>query len=155
MKRVMEFLNKELQVLSLSEEIRSKVKTDIDEQQRDFYLRQQMKAIQEALGEGSEQEEVEELRERINEKKLPDEARETAEKELSRLERTPSASPNYGIIHSYVEWILDLPWSEYSEDNLDLENARKVLDEDHYGLDKVKKRIVEYLAVLKLKKDMK
>lgn len=155
MKKVMDFLNKELQVLNLSEEIRSKVKTDIDEQQRDFYLRQQMKAIQEALGEDGEQQEVEQLRQQLKEKQLPDEARETAEKELSRLERTPSSSPNYGIIHSYVEWILDLPWDDYSNDNLDLENAQKVLDEDHYGLQKVKKRIIEYLAVLKLKDDMK
>ncbi len=155
MEKVMEFLNKELQVLNLSEEIRTKVKSDIDEQQRDFYLRQQMKAIQEALGEDSEQQEVEKLRKRLKEKSLPDEARETAEKELDRLERTPNSSPNYGIIHSYIEWILDLPWDEYSEDNLDLENAQKVLDEDHYGLDKVKKRIIEYLAVLKLKSDMK
>lgn len=155
LEKVMEFLNKELQVLNLSEEIRSKVKTDIDEQQRDFYLRQQMKAIQEALGEDSEQQEVEQLRQRLKEKQLPEDARETAEKELSRLERTPSSSPNYGIIHSYVEWILDLPWDDYSDDNLDLENAQKVLDEDHYGLQKVKKRIIEYLAVLKLKDDMK
>ncbi len=155
LEKVMEFLNKELQVLNLSEEIRSKVKTDIDEQQRDFYLRQQMKAIQEALGEDSEQEEIEKLRKRLSKKQLPQEARETAEKELARLERTPNSSPNYGIIHGYIEWILDLPWDEYSDDNLDLDNAQKVLDEDHYGLEKVKKRIVEYLAVLKLKKDMK
>ncbi len=152
---VMQFLNKELQVLNLSEEIRTKVKSDIDEQQRDFYLRQQMKAIQEALGEDSEQEEIEELRQKLEKKNLPDEARETAEKELQRLERTPNSSPNYGIIHSYIEWILDLPWDDYSDDNLDLDNAQKVLDEDHYGLEKVKKRIIEYLAVLKLKKDMK
>lgn len=153
--KVMRFLDKELQVLSISEEIRSKVKTDIDDQQRDFYLRQQMKTIQEALGEDGEQQEVEELRKRAEEKNLPQEAKETVDKELSRLERTPSASPNYGIIYSYVEWILDLPWSEYSKDNLNLKNARKVLDEDHYGLDKVKRRIIEYLAVLKLKKDRK
>jgi len=155
LEQVMEFLNKELQVLNLSEEIRTKVKSDIDEQQRDFYLRQQMKAIQEALGEDSEQQEIEQLRKRLESKDLPDDARETAEKELQRLDRTPSSSPNYGIIHSYIEWILDLPWHEYSEDNLDLEHAREVLDEDHYGLEKVKKRIIEYLAVLKLKKDMK
>lgn len=155
LEKVMEYLNKELQVLNLSEEIRSKVKTDIDDQQRDFYLRQQMKAIQEALGEDSEHQEVEKLRKRLAKKNLPEEAKETAEKELSRLERTPSSSPNYGIIHSYVEWIIDLPWSEYSDDNLDLKNAQKVLDEDHYGLQKVKKRIIEYLAVLKLKQDMK
>lgn len=155
MERVMEFLNKELQVLNLSEEIRTKVKSDIDDQQRDFYLRQQMKAIQEALGEDGEHQEVAKLRKRMKEKNLPEEAQETVDKEITRLERTPNASPNYGVIHSYIEWILDLPWDSYSEDNLDLENAQKVLDEDHYGLDKVKKRIIEYLAVLKLKSDMK
>lgn len=154
--KIMQYLNKELQVLNLSEEIRSKVKTDIDEQQRDFYLRQQMKAIQEALGEDSEQQDVELLRKKLKGKKgLSDEARETAEKEIQRLEMTPNSSPNYGIIHGYVEWILDLPWGEYSKDKLDLKRARKILDEDHYGLEKVKKRIIEYLAVLKLKKDMK
>ena len=154
--KVMEYLNKELQVLNLSEEIRSKVKTDIDDQQRDFYLRQQMKAIQEALGEDGEQQTVDKLRQQLKEKKgLPDNVMETAEKELQRLEMTPSSSPNYGIIHSYIEWILDLPWGEFSKDKLDLKRARKILDEDHYGLEKVKKRIVEYLAVLKLKKDMK
>ncbi len=155
LERVMEFLNKELQVLNLSEEIRSKVKSDIDEQQRDFYLRQQMKAIQEALGEDGEHQEIDKLRQRAKEKNLPEEAKETFEKELTRLDRTPNTSPNYGVIHNYLEWILDLPWGEYSDDNLDLDNAQKVLDEDHYGLEKVKKRIVEYLAVLKLKSDMK
>ena len=158
LEQVMEYMNKEFQMLSLTEEIRSKVKTDIDDQQRDFFLRQQMKAIQEALGEDGEQQEIQKLRDRLEEKikaGLPDEARETVEKELSRLEMTPGASPNYGIIYSYVEWILDLPWGEVSEDKLDLKRARKILDEDHYGLEKVKKRIIEYLAVLKLKKDMK
>jgi len=157
LEKVMEFLNKELQVLNLSEEIRSKVKSDIDEQQRDFYLRQQLKAIQEALGEDAEQDEVKQLRKRLKEKDdyIPEKARETVLKELQRLERTPNSSPNYGIIHSYIEWILDLPWNEFSEDILDLDRARKILDEDHYGLEKVKKRIIEYLAVLKLKKDMK
>lgn len=155
LERVMEFLNKELQVLSLSEEIRTKVKSDIDDQQRDFYLRQQMKAIQEALGEDGEHQEVEKLRKQARKKNLPEEVQETVDKELTRLGRTPNSSPNYGVIHSYIEWILDLPWNEFSDDNLDLENARKVLDEDHYGLEKVKKRIIEYLAVLKLKSDMK
>ncbi len=155
LEKVMEFLEKEVQVLDMSEKIRTKVKSDIDDQQREFYLRQQMKAIQEELGEDAEQQDIEKLRDRLKSKKLPDSARETAEKELQRLEMTPNASPNYGIIYSYVEWILDLPWEEFSEDKLDLEYARKVLDEDHYGLEKVKKRIVEYLAVLKLKQDMK
>lgn len=153
--KIMEFLEQELQVLDMSEKIRTKVKSDIDDQQREFYLRQQIKAIQEELGEDAEQQEVEKLRDKLDTKNLPDYAREVAEKELGRLEMTPNASPNYGIIYSYVEWIIDLPWDEYSEDKLDLEFARKVLDEDHYGLEKVKKRIVEYLAVLKLKKDMK
>jgi len=156
LEKVMEHLNKELQVLNLSEEIRSKVKTDIDDQQRDFYLRQQMKAIQEALGEDIEQQGVAQLRERLDNKKhVPKSVVKEAKKELQRLEMTPSSSPNYGIIHSYVEWILDLPWGDYSKDKLDLKRARKILDEDHYGLEKVKKRIIEYLAVLKLKKDMK
>ncbi|MCC5940252.1 MAG: endopeptidase La [Balneolaceae bacterium] len=154
--KVMEHLNKELQVLNLSEEIRTKVKTDIDDQQRDFYLRQQMKAIQEALGEDSEQQDITKLRQRLEAKKnVPKEVIKEAEKEMQRLEMTPSSSPNYGIIHSYVEWILDLPWGDYSKDKLDLKRARKILDEDHYGLEKVKKRIIEYLAVLKLKEDMK
>ncbi len=153
--KVMEFLEQEVEVLNMSEKIRTKVKSDIDDQQREFYLRQQMKAIQEELGEDAEQQEVEKLKEKLAKKKLPEHAKEEAEKELRRLEMTPNASPNYGIIHSYVEWILDLPWEEYSEDKLDLKFAKKVLDEDHYGLEKVKKRIIEYLAVLKLKQDMK
>lgn len=152
---VMKHLEEEVQVLNMSEKIRSKVKTDIDNQQREFYLRQQMKAIQEELGEDAEHQEVEKIRERLAKKILPKHAKEEAEKELRRLEMTPNASPNYGIIHSYLEWILDLPWEDYSDDNLDLKYAKKVLEEDHYGLDKVKKRIIEYLAVLKLKKDMK
>jgi ATP-dependent Lon protease len=154
--KVMSHMNKELQVLNLSEEIRTKVKTDIDEQQRDFYLRQQLKTIQEALGEDSEQQDIEKLRIRLNEKKgISEEVREVAEKELQRLEMTPNSSPNYGIIHAYVDWILDLPWADYSADKLELQHAKKILNEDHYGLEKVKKRIIEYLAVLKLKKDMK
>lgn len=157
MEKVMGYLRKELQVLNLSEEIQSKVKSDIDQQQRDFYLRQQLKAIQEELGEGSEQEEVNKLKEKAKEKdeNLPEHVKPVLEKELQRLERTPTNAPNYGIIHNYVETLLDLPWNHYSEDKLDLKNARKILDEDHYGLEKVKKRIIEYLAVLKLKKDMK
>lgn len=154
--KVMSHMNKELQVLNLSEEIRTKVKIDIDEQQRDFYLRQQLKTIQEALGEDSEQQDIHKLRTRLIEKKgISDEVREVAEKELQRLEMTPNSSPNYGIIHAYVDWILDLPWADYSADKLELQHAKKILDEDHYGLEKVKKRIIEYLAVLKLKKDMK
>ncbi|MEX1121403.1 MAG: endopeptidase La [Balneolales bacterium] len=155
LEKIIAFLNKELQVLNLSEEIKSKVKTDIDQQQRDFYLRQQLKTIQEALGEDSEQEEPKKLRDAATKKKFPEHVQKVLDKELQRLERTPTNAPNYGVIHNYIEWIIDLPWEHYSEDKLDLEHARKVLEEDHYGLEKVKKRIIEYLAVLKLKKDMK
>lgn len=157
LKKVIEYLNKELQMLSLSEEIRSKVKTDIDEQQRDFYLRQQLKAIQEALGEDSEKHEVEKLRERAEKRKkeFPENVWKTIQKELDRLARTPAQAPNHGVILNYVEMLIDLPWEKYTKDKLDLKYSRKILDEDHYGLEKVKKRIIEYLAVLKLKKDMK
>lgn len=155
MEKVMAYLKKEMQVLNLSEEIRSKVKTDIDKQQKDFYLRQQLKAIQEELGEDSELEDVNKLRARAKEKSFPEHVRKVLDKELERLERTPANAPNHGVIYNYVEWLVDLPWEHYSDDKLDLKRARKILDEDHYGLEKVKKRIVEYLAVLKLKKDMK
>lgn len=155
LEKVNNHLNKELQVLNLSQEIRSKVKTDIDQQQRDYYLRHQLKAIQEALGEDSEQEEVLKLRERAKDKSFPDHVKKVLDKELQRLERTPTQAPNYGVIYNYAEWLIDLPWNTYSTDKIDLKNARKVLDEDHYGLEKVKKRIVEYLSVLKLKNDMK
>ena len=153
---VLQHLNRELQVLQLSEEIRSKVKTDVDKQQREYLLRQQMKTIQEELGEAEGGEaEVSELRERAIKKDLPDHARETLNKELEKLARTNPASPDYAVTRNYVDWILDLPWNEYSEDDLDINRADVVLNEDHYGLDRVKKRILEYLAVLKLKGDMK
>ncbi|TVQ70979.1 MAG: endopeptidase La [Balneolaceae bacterium] len=155
MDKVMNYLKKEMQVLNLSEEIRSKVKTDIDKQQKDFYLRQQLKAIQEELGEDSELEDVNKLRAKAKDKSFPEHVQNVLDKELDRLERTPANAPNHGVIYNYVEWLVDLPWNHYSKDKLDLKRARKILDEDHYGLEKVKKRIVEYLAVLKLKADMK
>ena len=153
---VLHHLDRELQVLQLSEEIRSKVKTDVDKQQREYLLRQQMKTIQEELGEmeGGEAE-VGELRERAKKKNLPDQVRETLNKEFEKLGRTNPASPDYAVTRNYVDWILDLPWLSYSEDDLDIKRAEKVLEEDHFGLDRVKKRILEYLAVLKLKGDMK
>lgn len=155
LERVIAHLNKELQVLNLSQEIRSKVKTDIDQQQRDYYLRHQLKAIQEALGEDSEQEDVKKLRQRAKGRDFPEAVNKVLDKEFQRLERTPASAPNYGVIYNYVEWLLDLPWNTYTTDKIDLKKARKVLDEDHYGLEKVKKRIIEYLSVLKLKNDMK
>ena len=153
---VLQHLNRELQVLQLSEEIRSKVKTDVDKQQREYLLRQQMKTIQEELGEAEGGEaEIGELRERASKKNLPDHVRDTLKKELEKLGRTNPASPDYAVTRNYVDWILDLPWLDYSEDDLDIVRAESVLDEDHYGLERVKKRILEYLAVLKLKGDMK
>lgn len=152
---VMEHLNRELQVLQLSEEIRSRVKSDVDQQQREYLLRQQMKAIQEELGENEGGAELEDLRKRAEEKNLPEHALETVLKEIGRLERINPAAPDYAVTRNYVDWILDLPWSEFSEDHLDIKRAEVILDEDHYGLEKVKKRILEYLAVLKLKGDMK
>jgi ATP-dependent Lon protease len=154
--KVLDQLNEERQVLELSEEIRSRVKTDVDQQQREYLLRQQMKAIQEELGESDDAAgEMEELRERASQKDLPDHVRETLNKQLKRLERTNPASPDYAVTRNYIDWILDLPWREYSEDNLKVDRAAEILDEDHYGLEDVKQRILEYLAVLKLKGDMK
>ena len=152
---IIDHLNRELQVLQLSEEIRSRVKTDVDQQQREYLLRQQMKAIQEELGEDDSSAELEELRDRAREKGLPEHALETVLKEIDRLERINPAAPDYAVTRNYVDWILDLPWSEFSDDHLDIKRAEEILDEDHYGLEKVKKRILEYLAVLKLKGDMK
>ena len=152
---VLEYLNREIQVLEVSEEIRSRVKTDVDQQQREYLLRQQMKAIQEELGEEGSEAEIDELREKAKEKNLPDDARETLEKQLTKLARTNPAAPDYAVTRNYVDWILDLPWIEYSEDQLDVEKSEEILEEDHYGLEEPKKRILEHLAVLKLKGDMK
>ena len=150
---VLEHLERELKVLHISEEIRSKVKTDVDQQQREFLLRQQMKAIQDELGEGeSSGADVAELRIRLEVRdNLPKHARESAEKELTKLGRTNPASPEYGVTRGYLETVLDLPWGHTSTDHLDIQRAEEVLDEDHFGLEEVKKRILEYLAVLKLK----
>ena len=154
---VLEHLEQELRVLEISEEIRSKVKTDVDQQQREFFLRQQMKAIQDELGEGEGGgADAAELRTKLAAKadQLPDAVKETVEKELVKLARTNPASPEYGVVRNYVETILDLPWGHVSTDDLDIARAEAILDEDHYGLGDVKKRILEYLAVLKLKRDL-
>ena len=155
---VLDHLEQEVRVLEISEEIRSKVKTDVDQQQREFFLRQQLKAIQDELGEteGSSRD-ADELRQTLAAKRdlLPEAVIETLEKELTKLARTNPASPEYGVVRNYAETILDLPWEHTSEDKLDIARAEDVLNEDHFGLDDVKKRILEYLAVLKLKGDMK
>ncbi|MDA1028048.1 MAG: endopeptidase La [Bacteroidetes bacterium] len=153
---VMNHLNQELQVLQLSEEIRSRVKTDVDQQQREYLLRQQLKAIQEELGESeSGANDVRDLRTRADKKLLPEHVRIALNKELEKLSRSNSASPDYAVTRNYVDWILETPWLDYSKDKLDIGKAGKILNEDHYGLETVKQRILEYLAVLKLKGDMK
>ncbi len=152
---LIEHLNKEIQILQLSDELRSRMKNDVNQQQREFFLRQQMKIIQNELGEGNDPDEHDSLRKRAKEKELPEHVMTTFEKEMKKLERTNPSLPDYAVTRNYVDWILDLPWTEYTEDQLDIERAEKILDEDHHGLDKVKKRIIEYLAVLKLKGDMK
>ena len=153
---VMDHLNQELQVLQLSEEIRSRVKTDVDQQQREYLLRQQLKAIQEELGESEGgASDVRELRAKAEKKKLPEHVRTVLNKELEKLGRSNPASPDYAVTRNYVDWILDTPWSDFSKDKLDIVRAGKILNEDHYGLEAVKQRILEYLAVLKLKGDMK
>jgi ATP-dependent Lon protease len=152
---ILEHLSKELQVLELSEEIQSKVKVDLDKQQRDYFLRQQIKTIQDELGEYSFENEIEEFKARAEKKLWSAEAEEAFSKELHKLNRLNSASPEYGVSLNYIEWLLDLPWFEYTKDRFNLKLTRKYLDEDHFGLDKVKERIIEYLAVLKLKANMK
>ncbi len=155
LRAVLVILNRELEVAELGSKIQSQVQSEMEDSQREYFLRQQLKAIQEELGEGDpEQAELKELRDRANEVALPEEARKAVDRELGRLEKLPTAAAEYGVIRTYVEWILSLPWDKVTEDNLDLGQARKVLDEDHYDLDKVKERIIEYLAVSKLKNDL-
>jgi ATP-dependent Lon protease len=150
------FLNKEVQVLELGNKIQSQVKEDMDRTQREYYLREQLKAIKKELGELDEHSsEIKELKEKIKKAKMPPDALAAAEKELDRLAKIPPASAEYTVARTYLDWLAELPWSETTADNLDIDNAQKTLDEDHYDLEKVKKRILEYLAVRKLKADMK
>jgi ATP-dependent Lon protease len=156
MKLVLELLNRKREILKLSNKIDSAVKGEMSKTQREYYLRQQLKAIKEELGEmGEEEEELDELQERLKKAGLPPDVEKVAQKELNRLKTIPAASSEYTVARTYLDWIADLPWSKTSEDNLDIENARSTLDADHYGIQKVKKRILEYLAVRKLKNDMK
>ncbi|HEY7603666.1 MAG TPA: endopeptidase La [Gaiellaceae bacterium] len=148
-------LSRELEVIELGSKIQSQVQSEMEKGQREYFLRQQLKAIQEELGEGDDQQaEVSELRTQLAELELPEDVRKAAERELSRLEKLPPAAAEYGVIRTYLDWILTLPWDKLTDDNLDLEQARRVLDEDHFDLEKVKDRIVEYLAVSKLKGDV-
>jgi ATP-dependent Lon protease len=154
LRRLSQILARELEVVQLGSQIQSQVQSEVDKGQREFFLRQQLKAIQDELGEGDEQQaEVNELRQRIEDAELPEHALKAAERELSRLEKLPSAAAEHGVIRTYLEWLVELPWAQQTEDNLDIAHAREVLDADHYDLEKVKDRILEYLAVRKLKPD--
>ncbi|HZO05965.1 MAG TPA: endopeptidase La [Solirubrobacterales bacterium] len=147
-------LARELEVVQLGTQIQTQVQSEVDKGQREFFLRQQMKAIQDELGEGDEQQaEATELREKIAAAGLPEHALKAAERELARLEKLPPAAAEHGVIRTYLEWLTELPWSVKTEDDLDIKHARKVLDADHYDLEKVKDRILEYLAVRKLNPD--
>jgi ATP-dependent Lon protease len=156
LQKINTFVNNEMQVLELAGKIQTQVKSEMDKGQREYYLRQQLKAIQEELGEGDDQAaEVKELRKKLKQAKLPEEAQKEADRELSRLSRMHPSSAEYTVARTYLDWVISLPWSKSTKDNLNISSAHKVLDTDHYDLKKVKERILEYLAVRKLKEDMK
>ena len=154
-KIVLKLLNKELQLLELKNQIQFQSKQEIDKQQKEYFLTQQMKTIQKELGGSPQDKAIDEIQAKAAKKKWNKETKELFDREWAELERTSSMSPNYSLQLSYLELLVDLPWNEYSKDNFDLTRARKILDKDHFGLEEVKRRIIEYLAVLKLKGDMK
>ena len=153
--QVLKYLHMELQLQELKANIHNKTRTDIDKQQRDYFLNQQLRAIQEELGGDMYQEEVNRLKEKAKEKKWPETIAKSFEKEIGKLQRINPAAAEYSVILNYLDLMVELPWNETTQDNFDLKRGKKILDEDHYGLDKIKDRILEYLAVLKLKGDMK
>src|SRR5690348_920884 len=154
LRRLSQLLSQELEVITLGTKIQSQVQSEMEQSQREYFLRQQLKAIQEELGEVDEtQAEVNDLREQLEAAELPENVREVADRELSRFERLPPQSPEHGVIRGYLEWIASLPWSKSTPDDLDLKKARRQLDRDHYNIEKVKDRILEFLAVRKLKPD--
>ena len=153
--KVLELLTKELQMLEMKNEIQSKVRTDLDQQQREYFLHQQMKAIQEELGGTGSGKEIEEMQAQALKKKWSPEVKESFEKELKKLQRMNPSMSDYSVQRSFLDLILDLPWNEYTKDNFDLNKASEILNRDHFGLEEVKQRIIEHLAVLKLKGDMK
>lgn len=151
--KLLEYLQKEIQLLEIKKDIYNKVHTDIDQQQRDYFLRQQMKVIQDELKD--ETSDIEELRQKATTKKWDEKTAKYFEKELNKLARTNHASPEYGILFNYLETMVELPWNEFTQDSYDLKKAREILDKDHFGIEKIKERIIEYLAVLKLKNNLK
>ncbi len=151
----LKYMNVELQKLELKNDIQSKVRFDLDQQQREYFLHQQMKTIQEELGGSTQEEEMDEMLVKSKTKKWDEKTQQIFEKELTKMRRMNPQAPDYSIQRNYLELLLDLPWNEFSKDNFDLKNAQKILDRDHFGLDEVKKRMIEHLAVLKLRNDMK
>src|SRR5215813_10610714 len=156
LEKLIAILGREIELLELGHKIQSQVQTELNKNQREYYLRQQLKAIQKELGEGdARSSEIEELEKKIEEARMPPEAQKAADKELDRLKMIPPESAEHTVVRTYLDWLVGVPWSVSTEDNLDIANARKVLDEDHYDLNKIKERILEFLAVRKLKKDSK
>src|SRR6266851_2119201 len=156
LEKLIAILGREIELLELGHKIQSQVQTELNKNQREYYLRQQLKAIQKELGEGDGRtSEVEEIEKKIEEGNLPPEARKVADKELDRLKMIPPESAEHTVVRTYLDWLVSLPWSVSTEDNLDIKHARQVLDEEHYDLEKIKERILEFLAVRKLKKDTK
>jgi len=153
MRKLTMLLTKELEVVELGHKIQSDIQREMEKNQREFYLRQQLRAIQEELGEvDPQQAEANELRQKIEEAKMPEDARKAADRELDRISKVPQASPEYSVIRTYLDWLVQLPWGIETTDHFDIKRARTILDEDHYDLEKIKDRIIEYLAVGKLKK---
>ena len=154
LKYIIGYLTKELEVLELGRKIQTDVQEEMGKNQREYFLREQMKAIQKELGEGNDQEaEIDDLREQIEKSGMPDEARKEADRELDRLSKLPPAAAEYGVIKTYLDWLVSLPWNTSTENEIDIKKTREILDEDHYGLEKIKDRVLEYLAVRKLKQD--
>jgi len=156
MEKIYEILSRELEILEIERKINSRVRKQIDKSQKEYYLREQLKAIQRELGEKEGHiEEIEQYREKLSKLDVPDEVKDKVEKELDRLSNMSAGSPEVGVTRTYLDWIFDLPWNTMTEDNLDIKNARKILDEDHYGLKKVKERVLEYMAIRQLSQNMK
>jgi ATP-dependent Lon protease len=153
--KLVEYLQKELQFVELKNKVANKTRTEIDKQQRDYFLQQQLKSIKDELGGDPNEREVAEMKKKAESKKWPEAAKKLFQNGLEKLERMHPSTPDYSVVYNHLDLLLDLPWDEYTDDNYDLKHAKKVLDDDHYGMGKIKNRILEYLAVLKLKGDMK
>ena len=153
--KLIQFLQQELQFVELKNKVTNKTRTEIDKQQRDYFLQQQLKSIKDELGGDPNEREVAEMKKKADTKKWPEAAKKLFQTGLEKLERMHPSTPDYSVVYNHLDLLLDLPWDEYTDDNYDLKNAKKVLDADHYGMGKIKNRILEYLAVLKIKGDMK